>query len=907
MAAEVLKSLVHASVVVHGVSVTTPRPIKASFTVSLSNVVLYTSAECATLSCNPKWTDAFTITLSKKQFDEGILELNFLEKKSSIGLAQIPIRTLCSKHYYEKKTPKTNPSASIGINTVIQPRIATIENTANEWAGFRAQLVKTDTVRGHVFLDAECTSVAVMQELLSAYKTYFIGVDNLAHLAAHNPQKLALYITSDVLKMLKVATMAHMVTDGSSTSGSGKRRNRASTRVSRVSIDASQALALLEKAFQESEPDAEDRYLLLALWRQVLSCPLVLVKSKLVSCGLFKIASKMLSLKEDPEIVSHFLEGLKYFFVLPDTQALLSKKLKKGTNVMTRLIDIVAGGATNPMQGQVVMRAMDLLYYFDEPEAIKALADSGTIEALHKLAIDGSAFLALRTKSLDLFRIFPADRHKAILASGILGGFAEIIASPSNRTTHHSYLGRVINFLHFLTEYDSSSIASDGIFKALAGLLVAKNSTEQNIILALGVISLVIDQHMSVFIDLGLPQKLMTLLLNPNTSTTLRSAVLGHLALPPYMAEDQLEKLINGGIMQSMFELLSSSYVEEESAMARQFLRNATFKPSQLVDAGMISALGVMLSYDTLVEIEQSECRMSNLKLLIELTLPLGKIPEFQSSTIPKSLSDILRYCPSLVPEAAQNAKQIDVEEVLFTCGKYSKSEVVSASMSTTLLTLFDVLTDETITQNQLHDRLFIVSVLDVTTELSSACRTRLHKIMDWTDHLTKAYLFKTIEVLMNASLAKSQMFMNILKDLPPGYGHIDFVLKLMAEGSPQQSSFLELMDALPLMEAYLELINADAFVSTLLVAPNDLRAKEFYRLLDAESKKSSSLMAKLQTEDSLRTLLSTLSQAIFILKTTKTEAVRECCRTARDVSAGLLYKTSNLSAILPKIGRAHV
>jgi len=894
MAAEVLKSLVHASVVVHGVSVTTPRPIKASFTVSLSNVVIYTSPECATLSCNPKWTDAFTITLSKKQFDEGILELNFLEKKSSIGLAQIPIRTLCSKHYYEKKAPETHASASIGIKTVVQPRITTIENTANEWAGFRAQLVKTDTVRGHVFLDAECTSVAVMQELLSAYKTYFIGVDNLAHLAAHNPQKLALYITSDVLNMLKVATLAHMVTDGSSTSGSSRRRNRASTRVSRVSIDANQALALLEKAFQESEPDPEDRYLLLALWRQVLSCPLALVKSKLVACGLFKIASKMLSLKEDPEIVSHFLEGLKYFFVLPDTQGLLTKKLKKGTNVLTRLIDIVAGGATNPMQGQVVMRAMDLLYYFDEPEAIQLLAESGLIEALHKLALDGSAFLALRTKSLDLFKVFPASLHKPILASGILGGFAEILASTSNRTAHHSYLGRVIGFLHFLAANDPSSIASDGIFKALIGLLVAKNSTEQNIVLAIGVLSLVITQYAPLFIDLGLPQNLIQVLLNPNTSTALRSAVLGHLALPPYTAEAELEKLINGGIMQNMFELLSSSYVEEESAMARQFLRNAKFKPEQLVSAGMISALGVMLSYETLVEIEQSKCRMSNLALLLEIATPLRKIPEFQTSAIPKALSDLLRYCPSLTPWSAEKAKLIDPDEVLFSCSK-AKTELVSSSMTNTILALFDVLTDETVLQNQLHDRLFIVSVLDVITELSSTCRSHLMKIMDWTDQLEKNRLFKTIEVLLNSSLGNSTLFMSILKDFPPGYGHIDFVLKLLAESSPQKSSFFGLMELLPTMEAYLELINADAFVNTLLVSPKDLRAKEFYQLLDSETQKTPSLMAKLQTEDCLKVLLSLLSEAIFVLKTSTAPAIREGAIKARDILAKFLHKSPKM------------
>jgi hypothetical protein len=908
MASEVLKSLTHAAIVIHGVALATPKPIKASFTASLNNVLLYTSAENPSPQCTPTWNDSFTITVSKKQFDEGILEFNFLEKKSSVGIAQIPLRTLGSKHYAEaKKDGSEQATGSIGSSASAKPRIMTVQQK-DEWIGFRAQMIKSDLVRGYVHVNSECTSVALIQELLSAYKTYFIGVDNLMHLAIHNPNKLALYVTPDVLQSLKIATLAHIMTEGSGGGGgTPRRRNRASTRISRVSIDGSQALANLEKAFSEAVPDQEDRYLLLALWRQLLSCPSIVVKNKLVACGLFKLSSKMLSLKEDPELVSHFLEGLKYFFILPDTQSSMTRKLKKGVNLMGRIVEIISAGALNPIQGQVVMRAMDLLYYFDEPDATKALADGGVIPALHKLAVDGSAFLALRTKALDIFKIFPVEMHKAILASGILAGFSDVISSTSNRSAHHSFLGRVLGFLAFLANADPSSIASDGIFKGLVGMLIAKNATEPNIVLALGVLSSTISKYAPLFIELGLPNNLIHVLLNPHTSSVLRTAVLDHLALPPYQDPAALEKLIQGGIMQNMFELLASSYVDDESAMVRKFLSSANLQAKQLVDAGMISALGVMLTYESLQEIPQTPSRLNNLELLLQLTVKLGPIAEFQTSAIPRAVTEVLRYAPKMSLSASAYANTLDKDRVLFTTDKYTATELVPLDMTFKILDLISTLTQETIFTNRIHEYLFITSLLDINTSLTKRCDEVLSssQLKGWVDAFDKDRLFLTMETLFSSSLTNCSKFTAILKDLPPGYGHIPFTFKMLNSLSVTQSSFLNLFEAIPLFEAYLEFINSEEFLSTMLTGPKDPKGYYFYPLVEKEAERSSSLREKLQTETMLFTLLSTLSESIFSLKTNQAATIRQSCIVARDFAYNFLQP--KLETLMPPGGFDHL
>ena len=898
MATESAKQPVHAAILFHGVKCSTQKAIKASFTVSLQNTVLYTSPENATPSCNATWPDKFSINLNKRQAEEGILEFTFLEKKSTIGMAQIPLRTLCSKHYVERAAASSN-LPGLGESTKVKPRIVTTAGKADIWQGFEAQLLKTDTIRGSVHVDTECTSVASIQELLSAYKTYFIGVDNLLHLAQFNPTKLALYITPDLLNMLKVATLSQKMDTGSNTSISPKRRARASTRVSKVSVGDGQALALLEQAFQENEPDPEDRYLLLALWRHLLSCSDGLIKVKLEQCGLYKIIGKMLSVKDDPELVIHFLEGLKYFFMMPKAQQVMIKKKKQGLNIQQRLIEIVSLGATTPTQGQVVMRAMDLLYYFDDADASKALIDNGLLAALQKLFTDASAFLALRTKALDLFKIFPPEAHKAILASGIMAGFAETISSPSTRTTHHSFLGRVLGFLNFLSKASVSNLASDNIFKSLIALLTAKNSIEANKLSAIAILTNAVSAYSSMFIELGLPKNLLSLLVDVNTSPLLRTAIMEHLSLQPYMTEEARSKLIQGGMLQLMFDLLSTSRVEDESAMARKFVSSTPLKLEDLKTSGLLTALDLMVSYDTLdARNDDTVCFRPNLTTVMSILQTLGagkQVTELATaSTIPKSLADIMKRAHSLCQIPFITNVQVAVKTVV----EFAPSLPLALVMD--VLQILPLIPDDAFYANNLHALCLILRFCHINKELTALCDKELLARKEWTEKIDKPLFFSLLKEGFVDYLRSTEYVIGVLRDLPNGFGHIEFLFELVKTTERTKPAFDDLLLALPGFEAYLEFLNHELFLDTFMCVVSNPKAVTFYRILQDEAAKVPSLKAKLLEPARLMRFLGLLSDAIFTLKNTSGAGyLAECCTKIRDVSFYFLSTAPHVEEIL--------
>ena len=847
--------------------------------------------------------------LTKKQVEEGILELNFVERKTSIGHAQIPLRTLCSKHYYEKEGSKVDSGTASTPKLV--PRIATTADHARKWNGFRAQLVKSDMVRGTVNIDVECTSVPLIQDLLSAYKTYFVGVDNLMHLAAHNPVKLASYITADVLEMLRIATASHHMSDSGSPSGPAvgalKKRNRASARLSKAIIDAShaQALAALEKAFQENEPDPEDRDLLLALWRHFLSCNEVIIRSRLVACGLFKIAASMLALTDDAVLVLHFLEGLKYFFILPDAQSAMTKKKKKSMNIAQRVVNIVAQGASTPTQAQVVLRAMDLFCYFDEPDAMKALVEYGLINALVKVVVDTTAFLALRTKAMDLLRILPAEFHKTLLASGILTSFSELIASPSTRSTHHSYLTRVLSFLLFLEQADVSNLASDGIFKNLIGLIISKTAIEQNKLITIQLLSLAMDRYAQLLIDQSLPANLIHVLIYPQSSCTLRTAVMNHLALPPYQVPDAMERLISGGVMQSMFELLSTSFVEEESSMARKFLSQAKLGAEQLLSSGMLTAMDVMLNYENLLDRYSSPCCDANLDLLLTLVKQLGPLQPLQTSAIPRSIAVILKRCINESATALEDINTIDPKRVVFDIPKTESQKSLPHSYAIKVLQLVDVLSNDAFFAANLHTLSFFVSLERLPDKLPDVCRAMLDTHPGWIEKIDHPFLFTTIETMLTSHLDNIHYLINIMRDLPPGYGHAPLVLKLLTGVEHTKVAFESLMKELPEFEAYLEIVNSDGFVTSMLCPPKDPKAPYFYKLIESEAMKNSSLREHLHDQKTLLLLLGYLSDAISLLKTSSTPTITKSATVVRDFAFKFLSTSPQMEQVLSPAGSA--
>lgn len=832
-------------------------------------------------------------------------------------MAQIPLRTLCSKHYHEKEQ-KENANA-------IQPRIK-VANSSNpsDWKGFRAQLIKNDLVRGTIFVDSECTSVGLIQDMLSAYKTYFIGIDNLMHLAKHNASKLIQYITPEVLNTLKLATICHrtkrdtITGSGSSSNPQLRRRNRASLAVSTVDV---QALAQLEKVFMETEPDPEDRYLLLGLWRTLFSCPDIAVKMRLVSCGLFKIMSAMLSYSEDPELIIHFLEGLKYLFVLPDTTKAIIKKKKSGLSMLERLVEITSTPVTSPAQGQVVMRVMDLFYYLDDPTCATAMIDAGLITALTKLSVDGSAFLALRSKALELFRIFPAGSRRAIIASGILTNFSELLASPSNRSTHHSFLSRVLGFLAFLAAENVANLSSDKILQNLVVLVSFKQATELNKIEALKIITLAMDKYSQPILDANLPFALASQLLDPQTSKALRDPILAFFAQPIFGQPATFARLLDCGVVRLMFEILASSTSEEESNIARAFLSNPALTKDKLMDGGLLNAVQTLLDYRLLaVRILTSNAPFikENSELIFNMALQVGRAPDFQKSTVPGSLRDLLKFSPIDTP-AVEKIRHLDKEGKFFPdvapAAPASALADLPVSYNADLgllipnahidhyLQLISVLDDETFFAADLHNYLFAIAMCQPTADLTRTCWSMLESRKGWVEKMDKDILFATLEACGQDGLANAKRTINMLQDMEPGFGHVDFVLHSLKSLASTATLFELITSKLPDFEAYLEIINHETFLDVMLVAPRDIKATVLYGIVKSEMKKTPALLARLREPTAVYALLSNLMASVEVLRDEPTAAVVASATAVRDFAYEFLSTSPGLEEIIGSRG----
>ena len=842
--------------------------------------------------------------------------MNFLEKKSSFGLAQIPLRTLCSKHYYEKEQKEDDKT--------LQPRIK-LANSANpaDWKGFRAQLIKNDLVRATIYIDSECTSVGLIQDMLSAYKTYFIGIDNLMHLTKHNSSKLIQYITPEVLNTLKLATICHRTKRDSVTGSIGsnpqlRRRNRASLAVSAADV---QALAQLEKAFMETEPDPEDRYLLLGLWRALFCCPDIAVKMRLVACGLFKILSAMLSYSEDPELIIHFLEGLKYLFVLPETTKAIIKKKKSGMSMLERLVEITSTPVASPAQGQVVMRVMDLFYYLDEPACITAMIDAGLVTALTKLSVDGSAFLALRSKALELFRIFPVGSRRAIIASGILANFSELLASPSNRSTHHSFLSRVLGFLAFLAAEDVSNISSDKILQNLVVLVSFKQATELNKIEALKIITLAMDKFSQPILDANLPFALASQLLDPQTSKALRDPIMAFFAQPIFEQPATFTRLLDCGVVRLMFEILASSTSEEESNVARKFLRNPALTKDKLMDGGLLNAVQTLLDYRLLalrLLTSNAPFIKENAQLIFDFTLLVGRAPEFQKSTVPTSLRDLLRYTPIDTP-TMEKINKIDKDYKYFYASAPAAPQsaladlpvsyddnlgmLISAENVNHYLELIAVIDDETFFATDLHNYLFTIAMCQPSADLTRTCWSVLESRKGWVEKMDKELLFPTFEACGQDGLANAKRTVTLLQDMEPGFGHVDFVLHSLKSLASTATLFELLTSKMPSFEAYLEIINHDTFLDAMLVAPRDIKASILYGIVKSEMKKTPALLARLREPAAVFALLSNLMSSIEVLRDESTPAVLASATAVRDFAYEFLSTSPGLEAIIGSRG----
>lgn len=862
--------------------------------------------------------------LTKKQVDEGILELNFLEKKSSFGLAQIPLRTLCSKHYHEKEKDEKASK--------IKPRIVTINKTTNtsEWQGFRAQLIKNDLVRGTIYVNSECTSVGIITDMLSAYKTYFIGIDNLMHLTKHNAGKLVQYITPDVLNTLKLATICHRTrrSDAVSSSSSNptlRRRNRASLAVSAVDV---QALAQLEKAFMEAEPDPEDRYLLLGLWRALFSCPDVAVKLRLVQCGLFKIISAMLTYTEDPELIIHFVEGIKYLFVLPDTVKAITKKKKAGSNILNRLVEIASSPVSSPAQGQVVMRVMDIFYYFDDPSSANAMVDAGLVTALTKLAVDGSAFLALRSKALELFRIIPTASRKAIFASGILGNFSELLASPSNRSTHHSFLSRVLSFLNFLATEDVSNIASDKILQNLVMLLSFKQATEQNKIEALKIITLAMSKYSQPILDANLPFALASQLLDPNTRA-LREPILAFFSQPLFEDAATFPRLLDGGVFRLMFELFASTTNPAETVVAHKFLAHPSLKKEHLVDAGLVSAVETLVDYTSLAcrSVTADADLESHAKELVDLALSVGPAPDFQKSKIPSSLADLLRYAPIGLVTLNQ-FRTIDPKLKLFPsngpaapvslrqsgklCNDHSMLDdsvglQLPPEVAERYLKLLPIVDDETFFKLNIHELLLTVAFSPLSQSLSDTCWKLLEARKGWLEKVDKEILFPTIQTFGTASLTNAKKSAGLLQDLEPGSGVAAFVLDCIKNFAPTATLFELITSKLANFESYLEIINDPNFLDVMLVSARDVKAPVLYDIVKAEMKKSTGLLARLREPTVVFALLANLMSAVEVLCDKPSGVVNNSAIAVRDFAYEFLSTSPSLEEVIGSRGVSYL
>lgn len=832
-------------------------------------------------------------------------------------MAQIPLRTLCSKHYHEKE--QTDDSK------VIKPRIKTVEaEHAADWKGFRAQLIKNDLVRGTIYVNSECTSVGLIQDMLSAYKTYFIGIDNLMHLAKHNAAKLVQYITPEVLGTLKIATICHRprrddVAGSPSSSGPAiRRRNRASMAVSATDV---QALATLEKAFIDAEPDPEDRYLLLGLWRALFSCPDIAVKMRLVACGLFKIITAMLAYTEDPELIIHFLEGLKYFFVLPDTPLAVTKKKKSGRSLLDRLVEITGTPVTSPAQGQVVMRIMDLFYYLDDPSSATAMVDAGLIAALTKLSVDGSAFLALRSKALELFRIFPASSRRAILASGVMANFSELLASPSNRSTHHSFLSRVLGFLSFLAAEDIANISSDKILQNLVMLVSFKQATEQNKIEALKIITLAMGKYSQPILDANLPFALASLLLDPQTSQMLRDPILAFFSQSAFEEPATFNRLLDGGVIRLMFELLASSTSEADSVVARKFLLNTALTKEKLVDGGLISAVQLLLDYRRLAvrsRSADSSFIKDNAEVIFQLALSLGRIPDIQKSLIPSLLRDLLKYSPVGTP-IMEKVRKADNEAKFFPDCAPAPSDpsitdfdpalglLVPIELIEHYLGLIPILDDETVFNADLHNYLFVIAMAQPNDSLTQFAWSMLNNRVGWIEKLDKVLLFETFQTFAQDNLANAKRTVNMLQDMEPGFGHVDYVLHNIAKLASTTTLFGLLTSQLSKFEAYLEIINHPTFLDVFLVAPADIRAPILYDIVKSEMKKTPSLMARLREPSAVFSLLSNLMESVTTLRDKPIAVVAESAKAVRDFSYEFLSSSQHLEDIIGSRGVSYL
>lgn len=841
--------------------------------------------------------------LTKKQVHEGILELNFMEKKGSFGLTQIPLRTLCSKHYYAPSTLNQAPA--------VQPRIATVDSS-NQWNGFRAQLIKNDLVRGTVHVNSECTSVGLIQDMLSTYKTYFIGIDNLMHLAKYDPPKLVQYITPEVLGTLKIATICHRTRSGSGKSAPSsapstglKRRNRASMAMSSVDV---QALATLEKTFMETEPDPEDRYLLLGLWRQLLSCSSQAIRSRLVACGLFKIISAILSYSEDPELCVHFLEGLKYMFDLPDSVKTITKKRKNGgINILQRLIDIISQGASTPTHAQVVSRAMDTMYYLDEPSAVAAMIDFGLIPALVKISGDSSAFLALRTKALELFRIFPASARKSVLASGILKNFSELIASTSTRPTHHSFLSHVLAFLAYLTKEDPANISSDQIMQNLVALVASKQSTTQNKKAAIEILTLAMGPYAAQLVDYGLPVHLISILLDKEESMLLRDLILQFFALPAFEQPETFAKLVERGLIRIMLGLLSKSTVEAESALARKFLRHPALTKEIIITNGFVDALETFLEYSFISDrasYGDKDVLKQNAELLCQLASSVGRHAEIQKSTLPNKLGELFKHEPTTTTSAMQYILQIDPDFNLFV-------EISPYGASNTglefVLPLVSVIDDEAFYTNKLHHYLFVLSLCQIP--LSSSFQTQLDTRKGWIEHISKDILFSTMQICGQIDLANAKRVITMLGDLETGFGHVNFIFRMLEELNETSTLFGLILSKLSTFEAYLEFINHPGLIDAMLVPPTNPKASVFYELVKTEMAKFPPLRTRLTDPLVVQLLVSYLPMCIQLLKEnpTNTTTAHNNAKAVLDFASTFLSSLPNLEDIISGTGATNL